>query len=483
MPATVIVNFLTVVHKSSSGVSMIFPDVCKTPSPAGPIPIPYPNVAMSSDTADGSSTVKMDGQPIMLKGSNYSMSSGDEAGSAMGVVSNKNKGKAYPKLHSFDVKVDGDNVFRLTDIMLQNGGSPTNTPPGTNVQPPAAAMTKGPPASKPAKITEVKFGKTKACCGDDVDVEVKTENYKSGVRIPLRLVLGADQFSVASGACPVNQGSSAKVTWRMRRGAWAAEKRYQLKAIGYYGPKMSSNQLEMPTVANCNETVSGRRSAPQFAARVNRLGRKVWRATGVVYGWDFKYDAIVHDGRFYIQRKIEFVMARGADPADTAKANPSESDKARWRRQIEDVFSKKFMLHRKECKRGVSCNCPDDQGCCSWLIRVRVKWAAGHGRIKLHKGACKAGDWGGPNWWYSEDWWERSTNVSAYVRAHEFGHLIGLYDEYPEGACEASRAFANVPDSIMSGGNRVYERHVEEYAKWFRGRAKSTVGEVELHVP
>lgn len=48
---TVGVNNLSVVHKSSSGVTIAFPDVCKTPTPGGPIPIPYPNIAKSSDTA------------------------------------------------------------------------------------------------------------------------------------------------------------------------------------------------------------------------------------------------------------------------------------------------------------------------------------------------------------------------------------------------------------------------------------------------
>src|SRR4051794_18887533 len=33
MPATVSVNMLTVVHKSSDGVTIAFPDVCKTPAP------------------------------------------------------------------------------------------------------------------------------------------------------------------------------------------------------------------------------------------------------------------------------------------------------------------------------------------------------------------------------------------------------------------------------------------------------------------
>ncbi len=140
MPATVNANNMTVVHAGSNGISSIFPDTCKTPTPGGPVPIPYPNVAMSSDTADGSSTVTVDGNPIMLKGSNYRMSTGDEAGAAMGVASNKIKGKAEPVNYSFDVKVDGANVFRLSDMMLQNSGSPANTPPGTNVQPPNPAM-------------------------------------------------------------------------------------------------------------------------------------------------------------------------------------------------------------------------------------------------------------------------------------------------------------------------------------------------------
>ena len=136
MPATVNVNILTVVHASSSGMAMSFPDVCKTPTPAGPVPIPYPNIAQSSDTADGSSTVKVDGNPIMLKSSNFKMSTGDEAGSAMGVVSNKIKGKAIPVNASFDVKVDGKNVFRLTDPMQTNCGSNGNSMDPAEVQAP-----------------------------------------------------------------------------------------------------------------------------------------------------------------------------------------------------------------------------------------------------------------------------------------------------------------------------------------------------------
>ena len=75
-------NNKNVVHKGLGGESIAFPDVCKTPSPGGPIPIPYPNIGKSSDTAKGTKKVKMDGNPIMLKNSNSKTSTGDESGSS-----------------------------------------------------------------------------------------------------------------------------------------------------------------------------------------------------------------------------------------------------------------------------------------------------------------------------------------------------------------------------------------------------------------
>jgi hypothetical protein len=141
MGVTVGVNNRTVVHSSSSGTTIAFPDVCKTPSPGGPIPIPYPNVAKSSDTADGSSSVKMDGNPIMLQGSNFSTSTGDEAGTAGGgVASNTTKGKAEFVNYSFDVKVEGKSVPRQLDPMIHNKMSSPNTPPTPLLQAPLVAV-------------------------------------------------------------------------------------------------------------------------------------------------------------------------------------------------------------------------------------------------------------------------------------------------------------------------------------------------------
>lgn len=123
MPVTIVVNKMTPSHKGSNGTSIAFPDVCKTPTPAGPVPIPYPNIAMSKDLIKGSTTVKMDGQSISVKGAKFSMSTGDEAGSALGVASNKIKGMLEFANYSFDVKVNGKNVCRLLDPAQQNMSS------------------------------------------------------------------------------------------------------------------------------------------------------------------------------------------------------------------------------------------------------------------------------------------------------------------------------------------------------------------------
>lgn len=140
MGVTVGVNNLSVVHKDSGGITTAFPDVCKTPAPpAPPIPIPYPNIAKSSDTADGTSTVKCDGNPTCVKDSNFSTSTGDEAGSLFGVASNKTKGKAEFVNFSFDVQFEGKNVARALDLMLHND---KNTPPFPLVQPPIIVVPK-----------------------------------------------------------------------------------------------------------------------------------------------------------------------------------------------------------------------------------------------------------------------------------------------------------------------------------------------------
>lgn len=135
MSNQVYANNMEVSCKQAAGKSICaFPDVCMTPpqTPATPpgVPIPYPNTGMASDTTDGSSSVKVSGQEVMLKNKSYfKRSMGNEAGCApkKGVVTSKNMGKVYFAKWSMDVKIEGENVVRNLDLTTHNHGSTTNT--------------------------------------------------------------------------------------------------------------------------------------------------------------------------------------------------------------------------------------------------------------------------------------------------------------------------------------------------------------------
>jgi uncharacterized protein DUF4150 len=118
MSQTTFANSRGIAHKGSGGMSIVFPDVCKTPP--GPVPIPYPNMGKSSDTAQGPSTVTTDGQMPMVKGAVYSRSYLDEPGVAGGILSQVNRDVCEYLLYSFDVKFEGNNVCRLGDQLWHN---------------------------------------------------------------------------------------------------------------------------------------------------------------------------------------------------------------------------------------------------------------------------------------------------------------------------------------------------------------------------
>lgn len=138
---TVFANNLEVSCKAQANrVIASFPDVCMTPpeTPATPpgVPVPYPNFGMDSDTDKGTGTVKIGGKTVNLKNESYfTKTTGDEAGCAAkkGVISSKNKGKAYSQAFSMNVKAESLNLTRFSDIQTDNHGSPPNVVPWPKV--------------------------------------------------------------------------------------------------------------------------------------------------------------------------------------------------------------------------------------------------------------------------------------------------------------------------------------------------------------
>lgn len=120
MAQTVFANSRGVDHKGSGGMSMVFPDICKTPIGPSIVPIPYPNIGRSSNTTKGPKAVKIDGKMPMTKSAKYSTSTGDEGGVAKGIFSGKIKGECEYMMYSFDVKLEGKNACRLGDPLWHN---------------------------------------------------------------------------------------------------------------------------------------------------------------------------------------------------------------------------------------------------------------------------------------------------------------------------------------------------------------------------
>lgn len=127
MTNQVYANNMEVSCKAASGKSICAtPDTCMTPPPPPGVPVPYPNTGLASDCTDGSSTVQISGQEVMLKDKSYfKRSSGDEAGCApkKGIMSGQIMGKCYFAAWSMDVFIEGENVVRHLDVMTHNHAS------------------------------------------------------------------------------------------------------------------------------------------------------------------------------------------------------------------------------------------------------------------------------------------------------------------------------------------------------------------------
>ena len=107
------------------GMDTGFPDVCLTPSPAGPVPVPYPNVANGPMGVPAAYKVLMMCAPAHNMSTQIPLSNGDNAGVATGVASGMVMGPARHLTASFTVLVSGMPATKMTSVSLQNS---TNCP-------------------------------------------------------------------------------------------------------------------------------------------------------------------------------------------------------------------------------------------------------------------------------------------------------------------------------------------------------------------
>ena len=107
------------------GLNFGFPDVCNTPSPVGPVPIPYPNTAMlpTANPATACRKIYLSCMPAHNLGTQIPMSQGDNAGVAGGVASGTVMGPCKHMMGSFGVIYEGMPATKMTSPTGQNGMS------------------------------------------------------------------------------------------------------------------------------------------------------------------------------------------------------------------------------------------------------------------------------------------------------------------------------------------------------------------------
>lgn len=114
------------------GMDIGFPDVCLTPTPAGPpIPVPYPNIAAGPMGVPAAYNVLFMGTPAHNLATTVPLTNGDNAGLSTGVASGTVMGPSRHVTAAFTCLVGGMPVTRMTSVALQNS---TNCP-GVRVVP------------------------------------------------------------------------------------------------------------------------------------------------------------------------------------------------------------------------------------------------------------------------------------------------------------------------------------------------------------
>ncbi len=101
-------------------MNFAFPDVCLVPTPVGPIPLPFPNIAVSVTHIPAVFNVIFGGglaENLLTPGT---LSNGDNAGVAMGVASGTVMGPDRYMMGSFKTMVGAAFATRLTSLTIQN---------------------------------------------------------------------------------------------------------------------------------------------------------------------------------------------------------------------------------------------------------------------------------------------------------------------------------------------------------------------------
>jgi hypothetical protein len=163
------------------------------------------------------------------------------------------------------------------------------------------------------------------------------------------------------------------------------------------------------------------------------------------FAWNYGYDIKVANRQVIVRVAINLVPAKGVARPDLDRVKPV------WEEGIERVWSNKYALRT------------NDERQYPIVIDVSFRGPGFHHDVIVRPGSGRTDEL---NW---------NIDDSPEIVAHEFGHMLGFYDEYEKGALAPHDAVID-PGSIMASnpaeGAATFERHYEPFRQWFAGKTK-----------
>lgn len=171
---------------------------------------------------------------------------------------------------------------------------------------------------------------------------------------------------------------------------------------------------------------------------------KFWDTSAATPAWTALPRAIgsyTVNSLVFIKDGTDYKVRGGTAEWPEAFPNPADFDtvKDTWLNNINSTWDGKFKLHRKGCPSS-------DANCCTWPVKVQASWNADSGQKLVY--LVWTQQWAGTDDGRSDaqDWYIGDSRSG--LAPHEFGHLLGAYDEYTGGALDPAAGIID-PNTIM----------------------------------
>lgn len=178
-------------------------------------------------------------------------------------------------------------------------------------------------------------------------------------------------------------------------------------------------------------------SGPITSPGVDTIRGKIFASNG--FAWNYGYDIRWDGHNVLVSTRIKLVPHAGVTPLDLDRIRPV------WKAGIEEIWSHRYALKTPDGKSYPI------------LIDVSFNGPRFHHRVVVRPG----GDVSDELNWHMMN--------SLEMIAHEFGHMLGAFDEYCLGATDPSGKIVDVTSIMTSNpsNGKAYGRHYRKILDWF----------------